>query len=122
LTGVGCAPLALDLLLAVSRVLLRVLSTSFLHIARSGRRRGYRLQIADNPAAWRPVRLTAAYDILAASPARRGRARISGFDDNAMTILSNSKKRHNSPIIAKSQPSARRTCRGIRTLPSAPGG
>jgi hypothetical protein len=46
-----------------------------------------------------------------------GTARITGFDDNAMTILSNSKKRHNSPIIAKLQRSARRTCRGIPTLP-----
>ncbi|MGC2960543.1 hypothetical protein [Paraburkholderia graminis] len=34
-----------------------------------------------------------------------------------MTILSNSKKRHNSPIIAKLQRSARRTCWGIPTLP-----
>jgi hypothetical protein len=40
-------------------------------------------------------------DTRAACHARTGTARITGFHDNAMTILSNSIKRHNSPIKTK---------------------
>src|SRR3569623_2381571 len=93
-----------------------------LHVAAADSAAINRLQIADNFAASSKRDLQTVYHVRAACHACMGTARITGFGDNAMTILSNSKKRHNSPIIAKLQRSARRTCREFRRCRRMRGG
>ncbi|MFM0478375.1 hypothetical protein PQR29_30745 [Paraburkholderia strydomiana] len=63
-----------------------------LHVAAADSAAINRLQIADNFAASSKRDLQTVYHVRAACHACMGTARITGFGDNAMTILSNSKK------------------------------
>ncbi|MGY6253952.1 hypothetical protein ACXIVK_10870 [Paraburkholderia caledonica] len=62
-----------------------------LHVAAADSDAINRLQIADNFAASSKRDLQTVYHVRAACHACMGTARITGFGDNAMTILSNSK-------------------------------
>jgi hypothetical protein len=89
LNGAWCAPFALYLLLAC--VLLMCCLRDLLHVAAADPDAISLLQIADNSAASSKRDLQPVYHVRAACHACMGTARITGFGDNAMTILSNSK-------------------------------
>jgi hypothetical protein len=77
--------------LCAACVLLACCLRDLLHVAAADPDAISLLQIADNSAASSKRDLQPVYHVRAACHACMGTARITGFGDNAMTILSNSK-------------------------------